>query len=247
MPKLLAAAMLLVAYGALFVIGANEDLREGIYAPAGIPVIYLLIGLFFGLLLIRPRAAIMAHATLNEGLHSACRAIAITFLAIMVCLILGQVFFRYVLNDAPNWTEEGARFGMLWMTGLMAPVAYRRGGFVAIDMLERALPRAAAAALGLLLLAIAFWVLIICFDRGYNNHVDSLSGRGSSASLRIPLDLIGGERIKFRNNWQYASLLTGVALLLIVSVELILRQILTLLGRDAGLPALSDDEIIGAD
>ncbi|MFT7108343.1 MAG: TRAP-type C4-dicarboxylate transport system permease small subunit, partial [Yoonia sp.] len=61
------------------------------------------------------------------------RIIAVIALAIMVALILGQVFFRYVLSDAPNWTEEGARFGMLWMTGLMAPLAFRMGGFVSID------------------------------------------------------------------------------------------------------------------
>ena len=78
---------------------------------------------------------------INSVLLAIGKVIAIAALAIMVCLILGQVFFRYILNDAPNWTEEAARFGMLWMTGLMAPLAYRMGGFVGIDMLERALSR----------------------------------------------------------------------------------------------------------
>jgi TRAP-type transport system small permease protein len=65
---------------------------------------------------------------LNTGILALCRVIAILALVMMVCLILGQVFFRYVLDDAPAWTEEGARFGMLWMTGLMAPLAYRQAG-----------------------------------------------------------------------------------------------------------------------
>ena len=69
---------------------------------------------------------------INNVLLGIGRVIAIIALAVMVCLILGQVFFRYVLNDAPNWTEEAARFGMLWMTGLMAPSAMRMGGFVAL-------------------------------------------------------------------------------------------------------------------
>ena len=90
---------------------------------------------------------------LNSALLGVGRVIAVTALAIMVCLILGQVFFRYALNSAPNWTEEGARFGMLWMTGLMAPIAYRMGGFVAIDMVERALPKMIAGLLTLALLA----------------------------------------------------------------------------------------------
>jgi len=248
MSHLLTAALLAVAYLGLFVVGANQDWREGAFALAGVPLIYWLIIAFFALLLIRPRAAVAAHATLNENLHKVCQAIAISALAIMVCMILAQVYFRYVAGGALNWTEEAARFGMLWMTGLMAPVAYRRGGFVSIDMLERALPRALSAALSLLLLCVAFWVLVILFDRGWNNHVDTMSGRGASSSLRIPLDMLGGERIRFRSNWQYASLLVGVALLLIVSVELILRQILVLLGRADGLkPLVDDEEFIGAD
>ena len=108
----------------------------------------------------------------NDVVLSLGRWIGMAALAIMVCLILGQVFFRYVLNDAPNWTEEGARFCMLWMTGLLAPLAMRLGGFVSIDMLERALPRVLAAVLTLVLLSITMAVLLMAWDKGLNNHVD---------------------------------------------------------------------------
>ncbi|HSG54828.1 MAG TPA: TRAP transporter small permease subunit, partial [Paracoccaceae bacterium] len=177
------------------------------------------------------------------------KAIAVAALAIMVSLILGQVFFRYVLNDAPAWTEEGARFGMIWMTGLMAPLAYRRGGFVAIDMLERALPRLLSGLLGLFLLALSLWVLIVMLDKGINNHVFSLSGRGNSPSLRLPLNYLGEgwEAIRFKNSWVYAGLATGVALLILVNVELILRQIIKLLGGGDRLRTLADPDVARAD
>ena len=184
---------------------------------------------------------------LNNVLLGIGKIIAVIALAVMVCLILGQVFFRYVLNDAPNWTEEGARFGMLWMTGLMAPLAMRMGGFVAIDMLERALPRVLAGILTLFLLGISLWVLIIAWDKGLNNHVDSLSGRGASASLRIPLEIFGGENIKFRNNWQFASLFVGVNLMILVTIELMLRQIITLGGRGDELTQFGEDDAVRAD
>jgi TRAP-type transport system small permease protein len=58
-------------------------------------------------------------------------------LGLMVVAILAQVFYRYVLNNALPWPEEASRFLMLWSTGLMAPTAFRRGGFVAIDMIIR--------------------------------------------------------------------------------------------------------------
>jgi TRAP-type C4-dicarboxylate transport system permease small subunit len=169
-------------------------------------------------------------------------------LAIMVALILGQVFFRYVLSDAPNWTEEGARFGMLWMTGLMAPLAFRMGGFVSIDMLERALPRLVSGILTLLLLSIMMWVLVIAWERGLNNHVDTISGRGCSSSLRWPFGFEWGKcGEKFQNNYQYASLWLGVNLLILVNIELLIRQIIKLLGQGDRLTALAPDDFQGAD
>ncbi|MFZ3583649.1 TRAP transporter small permease [Loktanella sp. DJP18] len=181
---------------------------------------------------------------INDVLLGLGRVLAIVALALMVSFILGQVFFRYVLNDAPRWTEEAARFGMLWMTGLLAPVAYRQGGFVAIDMLERALPRIMAGLLALALLAVSLWVLVIMWDRGLHNHVVSLSGRGQMPSLRLPLDWIGGEPVRFRNSWMFASLWVGVNLLILVNVELMLRQVISLLGGGARLKPLGDTTVM---
>ena len=50
------------------------------------------------------------------------RWISIVAIALMVLAILIQVFFRYVLNAALPWPDEAARFMMLWLTGLMAPM-----------------------------------------------------------------------------------------------------------------------------
>ncbi|MBS1304269.1 TRAP transporter small permease [Loktanella sp. SALINAS62] len=184
---------------------------------------------------------------LNGFLLMIGRIAAVVALAVMVVLILGQVFFRYVLNDAPNWTEEAARFGMLWMTGLMAPVAYRRGGFVSIDMLGRFLPRLAAALLSLVLLSITMWVLLILWERGLNNHIDTMSGRGRLPALRLPLDLLGGDSLRFRNWWMFASLWVGINLLILVNLELMLRQIVTLLGGADRLRPLPDTNALSAE
>ncbi|WP_322892823.1 MULTISPECIES: TRAP transporter small permease [unclassified Yoonia] len=184
----------------------------------------------------------------NTAVLAVGRLIAVAALVVMVALILGQVFFRYIMNAAPNWTEEGARFGMLWMTGLMAPLAYRMGGFVAIDMLERALPRLLSGLLSLLLLAISLWVLIIAWERGLNNHLDTLSGRGCSSSLRWPFGVeIGRCGASFQNNYQYASLWVGVNLLIAVSVELILRQVIMLFGQGERLTPMQSVEVAGAE
>ncbi|SIS50846.1 TRAP transporter small permease [Paracoccus saliphilus] len=170
---------------------------------------------------------------INNRLLAVGVVIASTALAIMVLAILLQVFFRYVLNNALPWPEEAARFLMLWMTGLAAPAAYRRGGFVAIDMLEYALPRRGAAALSLVLLIVSFAVLAVAVQLGWN-HVGS-GWLFNSSSLKLPLDLIGLQAVRIKLAWMYMSIFAGFVLLTVVNIELILRALLRLLGHEDNL------------
>lgn len=246
----LAIGTVALSYAALLFIGAFEDRREAMANAAGLndmTFIAAVAGAFWLLCILRPVPATRAHAAINETLHKIGQAISIGALILMVCFILLQVFMRYALNDAPNWTEEAARFGMLWLVGLMAPIAYRHGGFVAIDMLERALSEKLAAVLTLVLFAMSFTVLLVMWDKGLNNHVDSLSGRGCSSTLRWPFGFeIGKCGAKFSNYYQYLALWVGVNLLILTCVELILRQGLKLFGRDHGLAPLGDQDVGGA-
>jgi len=180
---------------------------------------------------------IRALKVVNDVLLRIGRAIAVAALALMVAVILAQVFFRYVLNDALAWPDEAARFMMLWMTGLIAPMAYRRGGFVAIDMLERALPVRAAAALTLILLALSLAVLVYAVQIGWS-EVTGFGGNFTTASLYIPTSIAFDEWYRVPRSWMMASLLVGLVLLILVSVELILRQIVTMLGGADALPML---------
>lgn len=163
------------------------------------------------------------------------RQIAWAALAVMVIVILAQVFFRYVLNNALAWPDEAARFLMLWMTALMAPSAMRWGGFVSIDMVPLALPRVPGLILTLVLLLLSLMVLILAIGHGYN-HAFGFGGNFNSSSLRIPLDWIGLEAIRVKLRYMYASLFVGVILITSVTVELILRTLVQLFDKDAVLP-----------
>lgn len=157
------------------------------------------------------------------------RAIGMVAIALMVVAILIQVFFRYVLNNALPWPDEAARFCMLWLTGLMAPTAYRRGGFVAIDMVVRALPMRAGAVLSLLLLLVAGVVLFTAVQIGWK-EVTGFGGKFATASLYLPTSLDFSEYYRVPRSWMMASLLVGVVLLAIVNVELFLRALVELFG-----------------
>jgi len=175
-------------------------------------------------------------AAVNTVLLRIGRNIAWMALGVMVVVILLQVFFRYVLNNALAWPDEAARFLMLWMTGLIAPSAYRWGGFVAIDMLPLALPRLLGLLLNLVLLLVSLSVLAMGLKFGWD-HTMGFGGNFNSSSLRVPLDWFGGEMVRVKLRYMYASLLVGMGLLFLVNIELILRTLMALLFPDREPPS----------
>ncbi len=169
------------------------------------------------------------------------RWISIVAIALMVIAILIQVFFRYVLNNAQPWPDEAARFMMLWLTGLMAPMAFRRGGFVSIDMVIQMLPRTLGALISLFLLFISLGVLYMAIQIGWA-EVTGFGGRFKTASLYLPTALDFSEWYRIPKSWALMSLLVGVTLLFIVNIELILRSIIQLLGHGDELKPLAAPE-----
>ena len=174
--------------------------------------------------------AVLAVTRLLGGLNAALlavgRGIGAACIAAMVLAILIQVFFRYVLNNALPWPDEAARFAMLWSAGLMAPTAFRRGGFVAIDMVSGLLPGVLPRLLSIFLLLISLLVLVVAVQIGWK-EITGFGGRIATASLFVPT-FDGWLRVP--RSWMMTSLFVGVVLLVLVNIELILREIVRLLG-----------------
>lgn len=96
---------------------------------------------------------------LNYTVANIAKNLAGGLLALMLGMILAQVFFRYVLNDSLAWTEELAKFAMVWVACLVAPWAYRAHLNVSIQMFADALPAVLRRITELL---ITLLVMVIC-------------------------------------------------------------------------------------
>jgi TRAP-type C4-dicarboxylate transport system permease small subunit len=85
--------------------------------------------------------------------------------ALMVGVVAAQVFFRYALNHSLFWSEELARYILVWLTFLGATVAYRRGAHPRIDLVTagRHSRMAKALRIGAHLVAMAFFVLLVIY------------------------------------------------------------------------------------
>lgn len=173
------------------------------------------------------------------------RSVAWVAIGLMVVVTLLQVVMRYVFNNALAWPDEAARFMMLWMTGLIAPSAYRWGGFVAIDMVKDAMPRLLALLLNLSILIVSLAVLVIALQLGWK-HVNS-GWLFNSSSLRIPLDLVGGESIRVKLAYMYMSIFVGICLMTLVNVEMILKNLHMLIDPDADYSKVPDQIVMSAE
>ena len=182
----------------------------------------------------------------NEVVLKLGRGLGVVAVALMVTAILIQVFYRYVLNNALPWPDEAARFCMLWMTGLMAPTAFRRGGFVAIDTVVRLLPERLGALISLVLLFLSLGVLIVAVQIGWS-EVTGFAGKLATASRYLPTNLSFENWFRVPRSWMMASLLFGVIVLISVNIELILRALVKMLGGADQLPASALEEQVGAE
>ena len=171
---------------------------------------------------------------LNSFILKIGRNLAWIAILLMVLVILIQVFFRYALNNALPWPDEAARFLMLWMTGFIAPSAYRWGGFVSIDMLKDLLPRKIGIFINLLLLSISLFILIVGFKLGLK-HIQ-IGWIFGSSSLKIPFHLIGGKSEAVKLAWMYMSIPVGIFILILINIELFIRTIFPLFNSKYLLP-----------
>ena len=176
----------------------------------------------------------------NNFILRICRNLGVLAVVLMVVAILIQVFFRYILNNALPWPDEAARFCMLWMTGLMAPTAFRRGGFVAIDFINQFIPSIINVILSMVLLLLSLLVLITSVQIGYA-EVTGFGGRFATASLYIPVSIDLQNWYRIPRSWMMMSLLIGCVLLILVNLELIGRNIIFKLGKGNLLQKIHDD------
>jgi TRAP-type C4-dicarboxylate transport system permease small subunit len=100
----------------------------------------------------------------SDFLNRICELALVILLAGMAVVVFLQVLFRYVLHLPLFWTEEFARYCLVWASLLGAAVALKRGEHIAVTFFLDTFPKRAARALTmvaqvsvLLILAVMVW------------------------------------------------------------------------------------------
>lgn len=72
-------------------------------------------------------AVVQKLTALSRVLDRACALVSFVALHVMLLSVLLQVVARYIFNSPPAWTEELARYAMIWAAMTGAAMAYYRG------------------------------------------------------------------------------------------------------------------------
>ena len=85
-----------------------------------------------------------------DALNRWIRWICIFFSGAIFLLVMAQILFRYVIKVSAPWTEEAARYLMIWMALLSAGLAFQKGQHFNIDFVTDRMAPATRAKMALL-------------------------------------------------------------------------------------------------
>ncbi|MFD0956008.1 TRAP transporter small permease [Virgibacillus alimentarius] len=110
------------------------------------------------------------------------------FLAVMVLLIFIQIVSRLFFSVSFSWTEEVARYLMIWSTFLGASFAFKYGAHIGVEVFVRKMPRIIKNIVQIIasLASLAFFVILI--SMGW--EIIGLSMVQTSPALDIPMGYV---------------------------------------------------------
>jgi len=115
----------------------------------------------------------------------------IIIFALLVLDVLFQVFSRYILGTSFTWTEEFARFSLIWMTILGAAYLNAKREHLSMDFLYEKLSIANKRKASILIEVFIFlFALIVMVVGGLNLVYTTLHLEQLSGTLRIPLGYV---------------------------------------------------------
>ena len=117
-------------------------------------------------------------------------------LVAIVGVTFSQVIWRYVLESPLSWSDEGARFLLMWMAMLSAAYAFKTRSHFAFAFVVNRFNQRQQRAVSLFVLAvvITFLVIFIVTAVQYTWSVRDVTGPGTQLSMAVPSSstIVGG-------------------------------------------------------
>lgn len=113
---------------------------------------------------------------------------AMLLLVTMVFLVFLQIVMREVLNYSFSWTEEAARYMLVWVSFIASGFAYQYGAHISIEVFVKKLNPSLNRGIKILVAVIAIIFAIILIVTGGELVLENLMNR--SPALHLPMGFV---------------------------------------------------------
>jgi TRAP-type C4-dicarboxylate transport system permease small subunit len=145
----------------------------------------------------------------SDAVDMVCTAISVFLLGVMTVVTFIQIICR-VFFSALFWTEEVARYALVWITFIGAGCVHKRAGHISITILQDLLPGKARKVFQILTQLLCIIVFLTAIYYGFSYM--QLMGTQLSAALRIPM------------RYMYAIIPVGCIIMMMHSTALITKK-----------------------
>jgi TRAP-type C4-dicarboxylate transport system permease small subunit len=127
-------------------------------------------------------------SSLNKRLNSITTGVVIFFAIAMTVIVGYQVFRRYVMNASLIWSEEAARYLMVWITFLGSSVALSRDGHIKVTIAIDRLPKRSFHLVALGSYAVVSFTLLVITSYGLKLAITNM--HQLSPALQMPIGIV---------------------------------------------------------
>lgn len=136
--------------------------------------------------------------------------IAMSLLIIMVILVFMQIVMREILSHSFSWTEEVARYLLVWVSFLASGFAYQYGAHISIEVFVNKMNGKMANVFKIIVAVLAIVFALILIITGMELVIENL--KNTSPALSLPMGLV------------YAAIPIGALLQMLNIIDLLLKN-----------------------
>ncbi len=148
-------------------------------------------------------------AGINSFLESFCKVAIFILFVVMVSTTFAQVIFRYVFFNSLSWSEELARYCLVWLTFIGGALGVRKKVHVAVQALAGLFPHKLKRSVACFNYSLLILFSIILIKYGFTLAVFNM--KQLSPAMKIPIGL------------PYAAIPMGGLFMFVFVVEMLLR------------------------
>ena len=118
-------------------------------------------------------------------------ALVVVLLAVIIFAVFYQVVLRYVVSRPPRWTEELARYCLVWMVLLGSSVCIRKGKHFNVDAVTGFMSNKAVFVLAIVLNLLIGMFLVYVIQYGIPVTIRGLGAVSPAMQIRMALVYAG--------------------------------------------------------